>query len=226
MLIVAIFKGKGDVMNCGSYRGVKLLEHAMKIVERILERRIRTLVNLNEMQFRFIPGKTTVDAIFIVRRMQEEYQKKDKNLYMCFVDMEKAFDRVPRKVMEWAMRKKGLSEVIVWAVMSLYDGAKTRVRVGSAYSEEFEVKVGVHQGSVLSPLLFAIVVDVITENARRGVVNELPYADDLVIMSKDMEDLKKRFWNWKDALEGKGLKVNTRKTKVIVSRSEGKLYKR
>ena len=133
---------------------------------------------------------------------------------MCFVDMEKAFDRVPRKVMEWAMRKK---EVIVRAVMSLYDGAKTRVRVGSAYSEEFEVKVGVHQRSVLSPLLFAIVVVVITENARRGVVNELLYADDLVIMSEHMEDLKERFWNWKDAPESKGLKVNTRKTKLMVS---------
>ena len=103
---------------------------------------------------------------------------------MCFVDMEKAFDRVPRKVMKWAMRKKGLLEVIVWAVMSLYDGAKTRVRVGSAYLEEFEVKVGVHQGSVLSPLLFAIVVDVITENAR-SAVNELLFADDLVIMNED-----------------------------------------
>ena len=51
------------------------------------------------------------------------------------------------------MRKKGLSEVMVRAVISLYDGAKTRVRVGSVYSEEFEVKVGVHQGSVLSPLV-------------------------------------------------------------------------
>ena len=59
---------------------------------------------------------------------------------------------------------------MVRAVMCLYDGAKTRVRVGSANSEEFEVKLGVHQGSVLSPLLFAIVVDVIIENARRGVV--------------------------------------------------------
>ena len=81
-VIVPIFKGKGDVMSCGSYRGVKLQEHAMKIVERVLERRIRTLVNLNEMQFGFTPGKGTVDAILIVRRMQEEYQKKDKKLYM------------------------------------------------------------------------------------------------------------------------------------------------
>ena len=86
------------------------------------------------------------------------------------------------------MRKKGLSEVIVRAVMSLYDGAKTRVKMGSAYSEEFEVKVSVHQGSVLSPLLFAIVVDVITENARRGVVNELLCADNLVLMSKNKDD--------------------------------------
>ena len=99
-VIVPIFKGKGDVMSCRSYRGVKLLEHAMKIVERTLERRIRTLVNSNEMQFGFMPGQGTVDAIFIVRRMQEEYQKKDKKLHKCFVDMEKAFDRVSRKVME------------------------------------------------------------------------------------------------------------------------------
>ena len=207
-VIVPIFKGKGDVMSCGSCREVKLLEHAMKIVEKALERQIPTLVNLNEMQFGFMLGKGTVDAIFIVRRMQEEYQKKDKKLYMCFVDMEKAFDRVPRKVMGWAMKKKGLSEVLVQAVVSLYDGTKTRVRVESAYSEEFEVQVGVHQGSVLLPLLFAIVVDVITENLRRSVVNELLYVDDLVIISKGMEDLKERFCNWKNALESKDLKVN------------------
>ena len=83
-VIVPIFKGKSNVMSCGSYREVKLLEHGMKIVERVLERRIRTLVNLNKMQFGFMPGKGTVDAIFIVRRMQEKYQKKDK-LYLCLV---------------------------------------------------------------------------------------------------------------------------------------------
>ena len=64
---------------------------------------------------------------------------------------------------------------------------------------------------MLSPLLFTIVADVITENARRGVVNEVLYADELVLMSETMEDLKERLWNWKDALESKGLKVNTGK---------------
>ena len=95
-MIVPIFERKGDVISCGSYRGVKLLEHAMKIVERVLERRIQTLVNLNKMQFGFMPGKGTINAIFIIRKMQEEYQKKDKK-YMWFVDMEKAFDRLLKK---------------------------------------------------------------------------------------------------------------------------------
>ena len=68
-VIVPIFKGKSDVMSYGSYRGVKLLERAMKIVESVLERRIRTLVNLNKMQFGFMPGKRTVNVIFMVRRI-------------------------------------------------------------------------------------------------------------------------------------------------------------
>ena len=179
-VIEPIFKEKGDGLSCGSYRGVKLLEHAAKIVERILERRIQTLINLNKEQFEFMPGKGTMDAIFIVRKMQEQYQMKDKKLYMCSVYIEKVFDGVSRKVMEWAMRKKDMSEV----------------RMGSAYSEEFEVKVGLNQGSVLSPLLFAIIVDGITKNARRNVVNELLYADDHFIMSETVEDLKERFQNW------------------------------
>ena len=78
---------------------MKLPEHAMKIVKRVLERQIRTLISSNKTQFGFMPRKKIMNAIFIVSQMQEEYQKKDKKLYMCFVDMEKAFDRVPRKVM-------------------------------------------------------------------------------------------------------------------------------
>ena len=78
---------------------------------------------------------------------------------------------------------------------------------------------------MLSPPLFATVVDLITENARRVVLNELLYAYDLVLISETMEDLKKRFWSWKDALESKDLKVNTRKTKLMVSVSEGDLFK-
>ena len=132
-IVVPIFKGKGDVLSCGSYRGVKLMEHVMKVVERVLERRIRTLVNLDEIQFGFMPGKGTTDALFVLRKMQEEYRDKGKKLYMCFVDLEKEFDRVPRKVMKWAMRKRGLPEVLVRAVKILYKGGRQESELGPSY---------------------------------------------------------------------------------------------
>ena len=84
---------KGDPMECGSYRAIKLLEHAMKVIERVFERRIREKVKIDAMQFGFIPGKGTTDAIFTVRQMQEKYGCKGKKLYFAFVDLEKAFDK-------------------------------------------------------------------------------------------------------------------------------------
>ena len=91
----------------------------------------------------------------------------------------------------------------ITSVIYLYEGSRTKVRVGSGTSDEFGVRVGVHQGSVLSPLIFAIVVDVVTEHAREGLLNEILYADDLALMSESLEDLRERFQRWKRALEGK-----------------------
>ena len=87
-------------MSCGSYRKVKLQEHGMKIVERVQERQIQTLINLNKKHFGFRLGKGTVDAIFNVRRILKEYQTKEKKLYVRFAGIEKAFYRAPRKIIE------------------------------------------------------------------------------------------------------------------------------
>ena len=220
-VLVPLYKGKGDVRDCGAYRGVKLLEHGMKVVERVLERRLRNVVTVNEMQCGFMPGRGTVDALFMAKMLQEKYGKKKRKLYMCFVDLEKAFDRVPRKVIEWALRKKGVNERLVRAVMQLYEGASTMVKVGNGMSDAFSVGVGVHQGSVLSPLLFAIVMDVVCGEVMEGLLFEILYADDLVLMADSMEELQVKFDKWKSAIEKKGLKVNMGKTKVMVSGEGG-----
>ena len=81
------------------------------------------------------------------------------------------------------------------SVKSLYEGAKTRVRVDS---EEFEVNVGMHLGSVLSLFLFALVIDVVTEFAIEGALSELPYVDDLDLMSKTIKGLRNKFIKWKE----------------------------
>ena len=73
------------------------------------------------MQFGYMPGKCTIDAVFVLWKIQEEYLAKQKKLYMSLLDLEKAFDRVPRKVVEWAKRKKGILEALVAAVMSLFN---------------------------------------------------------------------------------------------------------
>ena len=174
---------------------------------------------MDDMQFGFMPGRGTTDALFHSEKNAREIQE-DKKLYMYFVDLEKTFDRVPRRAMQWALRKIGLSKVLVKAVMSLYEGLMTKFKVGFEFSEEFYVAVGEHQRSVLSPLLFAIVVDVVTENAREGLMKEVLHADDLVLMS---ETIKERFLQWRSALESKRLKVNFEKTKVMVCGSEGQV---
>jgi len=100
----------------------------------------------------------------MARRMQENFRVKGKKLYFGFVDLEKAFDRVPREVISWAKHKPGVQEWLVSAVLSMYTGAKTVVRTVYDNSKGFEVKVGMHhdQGSALSPLLLVIVIEALT----------------------------------------------------------------
>ena len=88
--------------------GLKLLDHVMKGIERVIEKIIRERISIDDMQFGFMPGRGTTDAIFILRQLQEKHLAKNKKLYFVFVDLEKAFNRVPRKVIWWAMRKLGI----------------------------------------------------------------------------------------------------------------------
>jgi len=120
------------------------------------------------MQFGFMKGKGTIDAIFMVRQMQEKFKATEKKLCFGFLDSVKVFDRVPREVILWAMCKLGVEEWLVLAVMPVYTGAKTVVRTVYGNSNGFEVKVGMHQGSALSPLLFLIVMEAFSREFRIG----------------------------------------------------------
>ena len=130
---------------------------------------------------------------------------------------------IPREVVRWALRKLGVDEWLIRTIMALYTETCTVVRTDAGLSERFEVKVGFHQGSVLSPLLFTVLMDVVSSEARSGLPSELLYADDLVIMAPTMEQIGRRVAVWRDILLDKGLKVNTGKSKVMVGSSGGKM---
>ena len=107
-------------------------------------------------------------------------------------------------------------EWIVRSVQGVFPNARSRVRVGEGFSHEFEVKVGVHQGSVLSPLVFIIVLEALSREFRAGVPWEDLYADDLVIIADSQEEYVRRLFIWKEAIQKKGLRVNAGKTKVMI----------
>jgi hypothetical protein len=213
--MVNVYKGKGDAMECGSYRGIRLLEHVMKVLERIIEVRVRRIVKIDSMQFGFMPGRGTTDAIFIVRQLQEKYLAKNKDLWMAFIDLEKAFDRVPRDVVWWALRSLGVDEGLVSVIKAMYVDVTTMVKLNGRVSGGFGVRVGLHQGSVLSPLLFIIVLEALSRTFRQGLPKELLYADDLVLMADTEGLLIEMIIKWKTGMEEKGLRVNMGKTKVM-----------
>ena len=98
-------------------------------------------------------------------------------------------------------------------VQGMYANARSRVRVGEGFSKEFEVKVGVHQGSVLSPLLFIIVPEALSREFRAGVPWEDLYADDPVIIADSLKECVRRLLIWKEAMEKKGFEGKCRKDK-------------
>ncbi|XP_066964344.1 uncharacterized protein [Macrobrachium rosenbergii] len=174
-------------MDCGNYRGIKLTEHGLEVLERILDERLREIVKIGKQQYGFMRGRGTVDAIFIVRQQQEKRLEGNQELYCAFIDLEKAYDRIPREVMLWFLRKRKAQEKLVRLVEMVYQRTNSKVITAVGETENFEVSVGLRQGSALSPFLFVLVMDVLSEEIRNEVLWELLYSDDLVITAKDGE---------------------------------------
>ena len=218
-IIIPIYKGKGDPLDCNSYRPIKLLEHAMKVMERVIDRRLRQVVEISEMQRGFMPGRATTDAIFAIRTIVEKHLDRNQDLWAAFVDLEKAYDRVPRELIWWALRRQGVNEYLIQAVQTLYRNSISTVRIttrkGIEFGPQFDVETGVHQGSALSPLLFITVMQEVTKHVARGTPWEMLFADDLVIITEKQEELEQALARWKETLESAGLKVNVGKTKVM-----------
>ena len=99
-ILVPLYKNKGDIHNCGQCRGIKLLSQCMKVLERIVDGRIRKVVEgkRGDEQFGFRSGRSTTDLMFAVRQIVEKKLEMKKDSYWTFLDMEKAYDKVPRRL--------------------------------------------------------------------------------------------------------------------------------
>ncbi|KAK3550935.1 hypothetical protein QTP70_010122 [Hemibagrus guttatus] len=147
---------------------------------------------------------------------------KELRRAMKGADLEKAYDRVPREELWYCIRKSGVAEKNVRVVQDMYERSRTMVRCAVGQTEGFKVEVGLHQGSALSPFLFAMVMDQLSEEVRQESPWTMMFADDIVICSESREQVEENLERWRFALERRGMKVSRSKTEhVCVNEREG-----
>ena len=192
----------------------------MKVWERIIEARLRDRVEISKQQYVFMPGKKTTDAMFALKMLMEKYREGQRELHCVFVDLEKAYATVAREELWYCMRKSGTVETYVRLVQDMYEGSETVVRCAIGTTESFKVKVGLHQGSALSPFLFTVIMDRLTDEVRRELPRTMLFADDIVICKETSEEVEQRIECWRYVLERRGMKVIRAKTQYLCVNGE------
>ncbi len=227
---------KAHATECGDFRTISLICHATKIILKILTKRIETKVDtvkgIDDLQFGFRKGKGTRDAIGILRMLGERSLEVNKEIYVCFIDYEKAFDRVDwRKLME-ILRRMGIDYRDRKLISSLYIGQRVKIRIDGQFSESGKVQRGVRQGCPLSPLLFNIYADELMREAMMGnedgvkvggrLIQVIKFADDQAITASTNNGLQRMMELVNNKANEYGMKINIKKTKVMkISKNGG-----
>jgi hypothetical protein len=106
---------------------MKLMSHTMKLWEMIIKHRLRGVTNVTKNQFGFIPKRSTMEVIFLIRQLMERCREQKKDMYMVFIDLEKAYDKVYRNVMWWALQEHKVSSKYITLIKDMYDNVVTSV---------------------------------------------------------------------------------------------------
>ena len=223
-VILPIFK-KGDRKQCTNYRGISLLSLPGKVYAKFLERKCRDIdeSKLEDGQCGFRPGRSTTDQIFTLKQIFEKSWEYGKDLFAYFVDLEKAYDRVPWDKLWKVFQEYGVDGQLLHAIKSFYCRMEVCVRVNGKQSKPFHVGVGLRQGCVLSPLLFIVYINWIDKCSQadkcatigNSKISCLLFADDLVLLSSTESSLQRAFNSFADACNTAGMKISTAKTEVL-----------
>ena len=106
-----------------------------------------------------MPGRSTIEAIYLLRNLMGLYRDRKVDLHMVFIDLKKAHDRVSREVLWRCLERNGVSPLYIRVIKDMYEGSRMSVRTLGGVTNDFFVGIGLHQGSVLSPFLFTLVMD-------------------------------------------------------------------
>jgi len=235
-VIIPIHK-KGDKSNPSNYRGITLVSCLSKLFTTIINKRVEDFCNKNntvsDSQFGFRKGKSTVDAIFILQSLVQNYLNNNKRLYVIFVDLKRCFDTIYRNGLWCKLYSFGIQGKILRVIKDMYNKVKSCVKSLSSYSSYFEYAIGLRQGEVMSPLLFSLFIEDLELHLQNNIDSGLQiddivlilllFADDMAILGKTPQELQNSLNLLHSYCTEWGLEVNTTKTKIMVFRKRGGL---
>nr|XP_009587937.1 uncharacterized protein LOC104085568 [Nicotiana tomentosiformis] len=162
--------GVGVLEATSRFLGYQVVKPYDESVEKVIEVMMRKSVSISENQFSFMSGRSTTEAIHIVRRLVEQYTAMKKDLHMVFIDLEKAYDKVLREILWRCLEAKVVLVAYIRVILHM----------------------GLHHGSSLSPFLFSLKMDALTRHIQREVPWRLLFADDIVLIDETRGSVNKR----------------------------------
>ena len=247
-IIIHLFKNKGDKRDCGNYRGIYLLPVASKVFSRLVLNRVQKYLGtqIMEQQAGFQSNRSTIDNIFALKLLMEKTRDYNKPLFLCFIDIQKAYDSINREILWCICRHYGLTSKLVQLLQLLYKDSKARVRINGELSDPFDIETGVQQGGIPSPILFNVFFDFVmrqildrmvalnvagvklaygrdffqsTSNNNKDIeLLALLYADDVVSCFDNATDLKLFVGVFEEVSQEYGITMSIKKTCIMQCR--------
>ena len=217
---------KPKAMICTEFRTISLMSHVNKLLLKIIQQRMANKIEkeVGRLQSGFRPGTGTREGIFNLRTICERATDEQKDVYICFIDYTKAFDRVKHFKMMESLSEIGIDDKDLQIISKLYREQSASVRTESGMTSEFKIKKGVRQGCVLSPNLFNLYTEKISREVEdmKGIniggvnINNLRYADDTVLLAEGPMFLQALLTAVNEKGKPYGMEMNIIKTKSWV----------
>ena len=182
---IKVLHKKKDWTECGNYHGISLVAHAGKVLLKVIADRLSDFcerANIPpEEQCGFRPQRSTVDMMFVLRRLQELARKKDTPLYLCFIDLTKAYDSVDQNLLWDVLARFGVPSRMLAIVRQFHDGMQACVLLDDGEcSDKSDVGHGLRQGCVLAPLLFSMFFTAVLRVAEKRFLADAAITDNMM----------------------------------------------